>query len=98
GKLILVSLSGKLYVVRLADKDVTELKTGATPPLNPTWSPDATKVAYVHERDLYVYDLKGKRETRLTRSTDAAVSHGLAEFVAQEEMGRVQGFWWAPDG
>ncbi len=98
GKLILVSLSGKLYVVRLADKDVTELKTGVTPALNPTWSHDATKIAYVHERDLYVYDLKGKRETRLTKSTDPALSNGLAEFVAQEEMARVQGFWWAPDG
>lgn len=98
GKHILVSLSGKLYVVRLADRDVTELKTGALPPLNPTWSPDATKIAYVHERDLYVYDLKSKREMRLTRSTDPAVSNGLAEFVAQEEMGRVHGFWWSPDG
>ncbi len=98
GKLVLVALSGKLYVVRRADNDVTELKTGALPPLNPTWSPDATRIAYVHERDLYVYDLKSKRETRLTRSTDPAISNGLAEFVAQEEMGRVRGFWWSPDG
>ena len=97
GKLVLVSLSGKLYAVRLADKDVSELQTGATPPLNPTWSPDGTKVAYAHERDLYVYDLKQKRETRLTTSTDPAITNGLAEFVAQEEMARVQGFWWAPD-
>ena len=98
GKLILVSLSGKLYVVRRADNDVTALDTGKTPALNPTWSPDATKIAYVHERDLYVYDLAKKRETRLTKSTDPAISNGLAEFVAQEEMRRVQGFWWAPDG
>jgi dipeptidyl-peptidase 4 len=98
GKLILVTLSGKLYVVRRADNDVTALATGTLPTLNPTWSPDATKIAYVHERDLYVYDLKAKKETRLTRSSDAAISNGLAEFVAQEEMGRVRGFWWSPDG
>jgi dipeptidyl-peptidase-4 len=98
GKLILLSLSGKLYLVRRADNDVTELKTGVGPALNPTLSPDATKVAYVHERDLYVYDVKQKRETRLTKSTNAAVSNGLAEFVAQEEMARVAGFWWSPDG
>ena len=97
GKLILVTLSGKLYVVRRADNDVSELQTGTLPPLNPTWSPDATKIAYVHERDLYVYDLKTQQETRLTQSTDPAISNGLAEFVAQEEMGRVQGFWWSPD-
>jgi dipeptidyl-peptidase-4 len=98
GKLILVGLSGRLYVVRRADNHVTELKTGAQPAMNATFSPDATKVAYVHERDLYVYDLKSRRETRLTRSNDPAISNGVAEFVAQEEMDRVQGFWWAPDG
>ncbi|MCU1278218.1 MAG: family peptidase [bacterium] len=98
GKLILVTLSGKLYLVRRADSDVTELKTGALPALNPTLSRDATKIAYVHERDLYVYDVKSKRETRLTKSNNAAISNGLAEFVAQEEMGRVAGFWWSPDG
>ena len=101
GKLILVTMSGKLYVVRGADSgaepDVSELATGAQPALNPTWSPDATKLAYVHDRDLYVYDLKQKRERRLTRSTDPAISNGLAEFVAQEEMARVRGFWWSPD-
>lgn len=98
GASILVALSGKLYLVRRADGDVTELKTGTTPALNPTFSPDGSKIAYVHERDLWVYDLKSKRETRLTRSTDPAISNGLAEFVAQEEMRRVDGFWWAPDG
>ncbi len=44
GKLILVTLSGKLYVVRRADNDVTGLKTGTLPALNPTWSPDATSL------------------------------------------------------
>ncbi|HEY1587764.1 MAG TPA: DPP IV N-terminal domain-containing protein, partial [Polyangia bacterium] len=98
GKQILVTLSGKLYVVRRADNDVTALDAGKLPTLNATFSPDATKVAYVHERDLYVYDLKSKRETRLTKSSDPALSNGLAEFVAQEEMGRVRGLWWSPDG
>ncbi|MBG6087264.1 S9 family peptidase [Actinomadura viridis] len=26
------------------------------------------------------------------------VSYGLAEFIAAEEMGRMRGHWWAPDG
>ena len=26
------------------------------------------------------------------------ITNGLAEFVAQEEMGRGEGFWWSPDG
>ncbi len=29
---------------------------------------------------------------------NSQVTYGLAEFVAAEEMGRLRGFWWAPDG
>ena len=29
---------------------------------------------------------------------DRLISNGLAEFVAQEEMGRASGFWWSRDG
>src|SRR5437879_6030243 len=78
GALILVGLSGKLYLVRRADNDVTVLETGKLPALNPTFSPDASKIAYVHERDLYVYDVKTKTETRLTKSTHPAITNGLA--------------------
>ncbi len=28
----------------------------------------------------------------------AGVTHGLAEYVAQEELGRREGLWWSPDG
>ncbi|HEX4459219.1 MAG TPA: DPP IV N-terminal domain-containing protein, partial [Polyangia bacterium] len=97
GKIVLAALSGRLFIVRLSDNDVSELKIAAQPALNPTLSPDATQVAFVHERDLYVYDLRTHKERRLTKSTDPAISNGMAEFVAEEELDRVQGFWWSPD-
>ncbi len=97
GKLILAALSGRLFIVRLADNDVSELKIAAQPALNPTLSPDGTQVAFVHDRDLYVYDLHAHKERRLTKATDPAISNGMAEFVAEEELDRVQGFWWSPD-
>ena len=28
----------------------------------------------------------------------ARLGYGLAEFIAAEEMGRLRGYWWAPDG
>ena len=40
------------------------------------------------------------RRTRKRRSPRAGRpkrTHGLAEFVAQEEMGRFSGYWWSPD-
>ena len=32
------------------------------------------------------------------RAGEDAVTFGLAEFVAAEEMGRSRGYWWSPDG
>lgn len=97
GTLILLSLSGKLYLVRRDKGQVQELKTGPGPLLNPTFAPSGAKIAYVRAHDLYVLDLATQKETRLTTGGSAAVSHGTAEFVAQEEMARFAGFWWAPD-
>ena len=34
----------------------------------------------------------------LAGEDDPEVRWGVAEFVAAEDMGRLRGFWWAPDG
>lgn len=96
GKLILLSLSGRLYVVTRAANQVRELKTGVGL-LDPKFAPDGAMVSYVRDHDVYVYDLASDRETRLTHGGAALLSHGTAEFVAQEEMGRFTGYWWSPD-
>jgi dipeptidyl-peptidase-4 len=31
------------------------------------------------------------------QTSDTCITHGLADFVAQEEMDRYRGFWWHPD-
>jgi dipeptidyl-peptidase-4 len=95
GSLLLVGLSGRLYTVRRADRHVEQLS--AEQAVSPHLSPDGKKVAYVRDRDLWVLDLVTHKETRLTRSSHPRVSNGLAEFVAQEELDRFDGFWWSPD-
>jgi dipeptidyl-peptidase-4 len=97
GKLILLSLSGRLYVYDRITNKGQELKTGPGTLLDPRFSPDATKVAYVRDHDIYVLDLATQKENRVTTGGTEAVSHGLAEFIAQEEMGRFSGYWWSPD-
>ncbi|MCP3102914.1 S9 family peptidase [Myxococcus sp. K15C18031901] len=96
GSRLLVPLSGRLYVVERASGKVTELKTGAGT-LDPRFSPDGKQVAYVRDNDLYRIDVAANKEQRVTKGGTPTKTHGVAEFVAQEEMGRFTGYWWSPD-
>jgi len=97
GSLLLVQLSGKLYVVNRADKKVRELPTGKGTLVDPKFSPDGKSVGYVLDYDVYIMDLDTLKERRITAGGTEDVAHGLAEFVAQEEMSRFSGWWWSPD-
>jgi dipeptidyl-peptidase-4 len=97
GGKILVSLSGKLYVVHRGDGSVQELKTSPGTLLDPQFAPDGKSVAYVVDHDVCVFDLAAGKERRVTTGGSERRTHGLAEFVAQEEMQRFSGFWWSPD-
>ena len=41
--------------------------------------------------------LAGGSDRAVAGPEGAGVTHGLAEFIAAEEMGRMRGYWWAPD-
>jgi len=91
GARILLALSGKLYVFERGSGKVQEIKTSAGTIIDHKFSPDSRYVSYVLEHDLYAYDLEQNREMRITEAGTEDVSHGLAEFVAQEEMERFSG-------
>jgi dipeptidyl-peptidase 4 len=95
GGRILVVLSGKLYVVTRADGNVIELPGQNW--IDPRFSPDGRTVAGVRDGELHVIDLESKADTALTSGANDTLHHGTAEFVAQEEMDRHEGFWWSPD-
>lgn len=98
GELILLSLSGRLYLVTRATGKVQELNTGRGTLLDPKFSPDGKSVGYVLDHDVHVLDLATQKQHRVTTGGSERLTHGLAEFVAQEEMGRFSGWWWSPDG
>jgi dipeptidyl-peptidase-4 len=98
GTHVLVKLSNTLYVLDRATGKVQELKGGKDGAIvDPKWSPDGKRVGYVRGFDVYAYDLATDKETAVTTGGTQIKTHGLAEFVAQEEMGRFSGFWWSPD-
>ncbi|MEE8410150.1 MAG: DPP IV N-terminal domain-containing protein [Myxococcota bacterium] len=98
GKRMLVPLSGRLFVVERADALVKELRSDAGYPIDPQFSPDASKVTCVRNGDVYVIDIAQGKEIRLTTKTSDTITNGEAEFIAQEEMSRYHGTWWSPDG
>ena len=103
GRTIIAPLSGRLYrvdVAGLLSGRTVDQSVKALPPtgvLDPRLSPDAKTVSYVKGFDLHVLDLAGGKERRLTTGGSDRLTHGLAEFVAQEEMDRYDGAWWSPD-
>jgi dipeptidyl-peptidase-4 len=76
---------------------VRELASSAGFPTDPRFSPDGRSIAVVREGDLYVIDVASGRERRLTERARETLEYGTAEFVAQEEMSRMEGYWWSPD-
>ena len=97
GRQILVPLSGSLFLIERATGKVHELKSTAGHPIDARYSPNGKSLAAVRDGDLYVLDIASGSERRLTHGASQTLSHGLAEFVAQEEMARMHGYWWSPD-
>lgn len=96
GQAILVPLDGDLFLARL-DGSVSKLTDTAEDELNPTLSPKGAHVAFVRERRLWVGPVGGAAVPVTPRESAETVHWGEAEFVAQEEMARFTGYWWAPD-
>ncbi|HEY8480202.1 MAG TPA: prolyl oligopeptidase family serine peptidase [Spirillospora sp.] len=91
------TLAGRLYVADLDTALVRELPARA-PVFDPRPDPAGRRVAYVSERTLRLIEMDGTGDRALVRPESDQVSYGLAEFVAAEEMGRMRGHWWSPDG
>lgn len=98
GEKILVPLSGRLFVIERRSGKVAELPSDGGYPVDPRFSPDGSKVALVRDGDVYAIDVASKKQRRLTTKEGPNVTWGLAEFVAQEEMDRMEGHWWSPAG
>ncbi|MGQ0627501.1 MAG: DPP IV N-terminal domain-containing protein [Phycisphaerales bacterium] len=97
GDRLLVPLSGRLFVIDRASGARQELVSAQGPAADPQWSPDGLMVAAVRGSEVWVTHVESGEEWAATSGAAGSVSHGSAEFVAQEEMSRFHGYWWSPD-
>ena len=95
GQGILVPLDGDLYLARL-DGGVTRLTDTEESELNPALSETGKYVSFIRDRQMWVGEV-GKDAAPITPKEADTIRWGEAEFVAQEEMARLTGYWWSPD-
>jgi len=95
GKSILVPIDGDLYLAGL-DGKVRRLTNTPESELDAHVSAGGHFVSFVRNQNLFAVDLATGAERQLTRDGGGTVTCGTAEFVAQEEMDRFTGQWWAP--
>jgi len=95
------TLSGQLYVADFAAGLSPRLIATPGAVIDPRPDPTGTFIAFVSGGALHVHALLPRTTDVLVEpepGTADTVTHGLADFIAAEEMGRMRGYWWSPDG
>ena len=84
---------------------IYDFKTKALQPLSDngkqrlaTFSPDATKVAFMRDNNLFIKDLNTGEERQFTNDgLYNLIINGAPDWVYEEEFSFSQGFYWSPD-
>jgi dipeptidyl-peptidase-4 len=102
-KILLLKESKPIYRHSFLGKfEVKDLKSGKTVTLNdgqfvqePRFSPDASKIAFIADNNLFYQDLNSGKITQIT--TDGkknSIINGLADWVYEEEFGHARQYEW----
>lgn len=91
---------GDYWVFDLKSSKLQKLGGAAKPStlMFAKFSPDATRVAYVRENNLYVENLSDGAIKQLTSDGTQYIVNGTFDWVYEEELFCRDGFRWSPDG
>ncbi|MFN2590689.1 MAG: DPP IV N-terminal domain-containing protein, partial [Actinomycetota bacterium] len=90
------AVGSALYAADLMSGEVTARRS-IGPVVDPRPDPTGRRIAYASGGGLHVVD-NDEQDTTLATEDEDDVTWGLAEFVAAEEMERLRGYWWSPEG
>jgi len=91
------SSRGIYFVYDVASRSLTKVSENKIQ--EPTFSPDASKVAFVFDNNIYIKDLSSGEETQVT--TDGKrneIINGVTDWVYEEEFSFVRAFDWNASG
>ena len=97
GKALLFPIGGDVYYHRIGQEGVQRLLDTEAFETDIKLSPKGNYISFVREQNLFVKHIASGVETAITTEGGGLIKFGMAEFVAQEEMGRMTGYWWSPD-
>ena len=88
-----------IFLLDLAASEFRRITQTETAEKAPRFSPDGSRLAFVRENDLYIYDLTANGEKRLTSDGSDTILNGTVSWVYWEEIfGRRDiGYWWSED-
>ena len=97
GEAILIPLGGSLHLLHLSTGRIRKVIGNEQYVTVARYSPDGKQLAYAGNQNIQVADTTSWSVRQLTFDGGDDVNMGLAEFIAQEEMHRFDGYWWSPD-
>jgi len=101
-KSLIKTKDNDLFYFKKGDRELRRITNSSSDEVNVRFCDDGTKIAYTRDKDMYVFDLIGLKEIRLTSDASDRVYNGYASWVYMEEiLGRASSyaaFWWSPDG
>ncbi len=91
---------GDYWVLDLPTGQLQQLgkKVPRTTMMFAKFSPDASRVAYVSQLNMYVEDLASGQVKQITEDGGDHIINGTFDWVYEEEFGSRDGFRWSPDG
>lgn len=97
GDALLFPYNGDVFYFQPGDDNATQLTHSAAFETDVRFSPKGHYASFIREQNLYYVDIETGKETAVSTAGGGSLKFGMAEFVAQEEMKRMTGYWWAPD-
>lgn len=97
GNALLFPLNGDIYYYHLTTKSAKRLTKTEAFETDVKFSPKGNYISFIRTQNLFILNINTGKETQLTKDGKGPIKNGMSEFVAQEEMDRMTGYWWSPD-
>jgi dipeptidyl-peptidase-4 len=86
------------YILDLKTKKIAPLDEERTGSTLAEFSPDGSKIAFIHSNNIFIKDLTSGKITQVTSDGEKnKIINGTTDWVYEEEFALTKGFDWSPD-